>query len=743
MLKFMKNKILIPLLVVGALGAFFSFRYGGEGAATPEERRAIIIAAIMKAVGAAHYSPRPIDDTFSARVYNRVVNLLDYDKLFFTQEDMNKLSKYQYAIDEEIKNNSVEFFDTINAIYVRRVSDGERFSKQALAQPFTFKGEDSIQLNADKLPYAANDAQLADYWRQFIKYRTLTKLVDMEKDQDKKHTDSPDVKLKTSAQLEQDARAAVSKAQDFWFKRLKKMNEEKRFEYYYAESIAFNEDPHTDYFPVEEKKSFDEGMSGKFYGIGAQLKEEESGKIKVVAIISGSPSWKQGELKAGDEIEKVAQGNSPAEDIEGMELDDVVRKIKGPKGTEVRLTVKKESGATKVISIIRDAVTLESTFAKSAVINSPEGAIGYIYLPEFYADFLHADGRRCATDIEAELKKLKEANVKGVILDLRNNGGGSLNDVVDMAGLFVGKGPVVQVKDRNGKVTMLPSPATAPLYTGPLAIMVNQNSASASEIMAAAMQDYGRAVIVGTPTYGKGTVQKIIPLDEVLDATTRMRLQEGLAASTLLPRVPNESNPEDASIGSLKLTMQKFYRVNGGSTQRKGVIPDIVIPDRLEDLDEDLGERHEISALPWDQIAAADYKPTNSVGNLNQLRTLSKGRVDANPYFKLVDKDAAILKNQRDNTAYSLNEVDYKKQTDEINELSKQMEEAGKKSDSLSLTNLAADLPAINTDSTTAKKNKDWLKALSKDQTLYETVNIMSDMSKQSMNVNNIGTGMK
>jgi carboxyl-terminal processing protease len=295
------------------------------------------------------------------------------------------------------------------------------------------------------------------------------------------------VVLKTDVALEAEARASVAKNQEALFRRWRKFDDNERFSLF-INTIANSEDPHTDYFAPKTKEAFDVAMSGSFVGIGASLKDEE-GKIKVAAIIPGTASWRQGELKAGDEITKVAQGAGEAVDIQGFDIDDVVSKIRGKKGTEVRLTVKKVDGSVKVIAIVRDEVKIEETFAKSAIFKSPGGPVGYIYLPEFYADFKNMNGRRCADDVAQEVQKLKGAGVTGIILDLRNNGGGSLSDVVDMAGLFVNEGPIVQVKSADAPATKLSDGQKGTLYDGPLAIMINGGSASASEIMAAAMQD--------------------------------------------------------------------------------------------------------------------------------------------------------------------------------------------------------------------------------------------------------------
>lgn len=724
MLRFMKNKILIPLLVLGALAAFFSFKYSGKSVRSSQEKRKLVVETVVAALQHEHFSPRNIDDTFSSRVYDRMMDYFDYNKIFFTRQDADKLAKFKFQIDDQIKNGSIEFFDSFDVMYQRRIASTEKYYDQILSKPFNFTSDDRLQLDAKKEPYANGEDGLYARWQELLKFRVLEKYVDLKDAQTKKLKDSANAVTKTDAELESQAREDVKKLYQRVYKGYHKMKDEDRFTAY-VNAIAETEDPHTSYLPPVNKDDFDVMMSGSFFGIGASLRENpDNGKIMIVAIITGSPSWKQGELKAEDEIIKVAQGDKPPVDVQGYEINDVIKLIRGPKGTEVRLTVKKPDGATKVIPIIRDVVSLEETFAKSAIINTKEGKIGYIYLPEFYADFNHTSGRRCATDVLEEVKKLKAEGVDGMILDLRGNGGGSLPDVVEMAGIFVGKGPVVQVKNSNSSVTTLRSSITdTAIYSGPFAVMVNQGSASASEILAAAMQDYKRAVIVGAPTYGKGTVQKLLPLDEMLNPMTKMQLA-------------NDTGSSDPSIGTLKLTMEKFYRVNGGSTQLKGVRPDIELPDAYTEFDDDdLGERKQKSALPYDEIPAATIRSSNAVTNVEQLAAMSKSRVAANPTFSLIARTAAQRKKKMDNNTVSLNEAKYRKEQEETNEISKQLEELQKKATNLEITNLAADKARVTLDSAAVAKNKEWLKNVSKDIYINETVNILGDLSKSGMKV--------
>jgi len=731
MLRFMKNKILIPLLVLGALATFFSFRYSSGDSTDAEARKKIVLQTVMRAVREGHFSPRAVDDSLSQKVYQKILSSLDYDKKFFSAEDIAKLSKYEYQIDDQINEGSVEFFDQLDVLFTKRINDAEVFYRGILKQPFSFSTNDSIQLTGDNIPYAANDAELKSRWSQYLKYRVLSKYVDLKKDREKaKENKDGDKKLaaKTDTELEKEARESVLKNQDSYFKRLKKIDNNERFAIY-INSITNSQDPHTDYFPPKDKQRFDDAMSGSFSGIGAQLKEEE-GKVKIAGIITGAPAWKQGELKAGDEIMKVGQAAAEPVDIQGYEVDDVVTLIRGKKGTEVRLTVKQVDGAVKVIPIIRGDVLLEEVFAKSAIIKRPEGPIGYIYLPEFYADFNHMSGRRSSIDVSLEVQKLKASGVSGIIIDLRNNGGGSLGDVVDIAGLFIDEGPIVQVKSSGVRPEAQNDRQRGILYDGPLAIMVNQNSASASEILAAAMQDYKRAIVVGAPTFGKGTVQRIISLDELLGRRNPLALGGGGDMRVI----------GEGGIGAIKMTVQKFYRVNGGSTQLKGVVPDILLPDPYSQIE--MGERRDKAALKWDEIPPAKYQPVANAVNTSELAALSNKRVSANPTFNLIKESAARIKQKENDNFYPLNEVAFRKELDEANVTSKKMEELEKKATFLTVTNVKEDLTNINRDSSTIKKNEEWIKTLSKDIHLGETVNIVTDLMKQQSSVN-MRTGMK
>jgi len=718
----MRNKILIPGIIIVVLGIFFSFRYGSNNDVVPEEEKKTILQTVVGILNEAHYAPRDINDAFSKKVFDKTLESLDYDKKFFLAEDISQLSVYEKELDDQIKTNSLAFFDAVNNLFVQRVDEAEKYYKSQLDQAFTFSKEDSIQLNGEQLEWAANEQELASRWHKNLKYRVLSKYVDLKETQEKKLKDSANYKAKTPAELEEEARKSVAKGQERYFKRLKKLNDNDRFALY-VNSITGAEDPHTNYLMPDDKKRFDEMMSGSFYGIGAQLQQQEDGNVKITAIITGSPSWKQGKLRVEDVITQVAQGDEMPVDVEGFDIEDVVKMIRGPKDTEVRLTVKHADGSNETISILRGKVDIEDTFAKSAIIKNDDKKIGYIYLPEFYADFNGQNGgRRSGTDVANEVIKLMEEKVDGIVLDLRNNGGGSLTDVVDMVGIFIGTGPVVQVRGSGNQTITLKSKNKAPLYTGPLTVMVNGGSASASEILAAALQDYGRAVIVGSNTFGKGTVQKLVTLDPFVNGALRNQIIQAFNKA-------KGGEAEYDGIGSLKLTIQKFYRINGGSTQLKGVTPDILLPDAYDKL-ENIGEGKESSALPWDKISSVDYSLWNARHALPDLRVLkskSQERVNNNPTFDIIAQTSERLKERQDNYVVPLSEKAFVAKQKESEAINKKLEDIEASGDPILVTNLKSDLSRINIDTASKSKNETWLKALKKDVYIAESTNILND----------------
>lgn len=689
-------KIFLSVFVVILLTGSFIF-YSRDNA--PEGKNQILIKALMQGLSSGHYQPEKIDDAFSQKVFDLYLDRLDFNKKFLLASDVQNLRKHRTLLDDQLRQGSLEFFDISADLIAQRIKESEAYYKEILDKPFDFAVNESIETDGEKLAYAKDKAALKEAWRKQLKYQTLIRLVDLQEEQEKALEKGDKVEKKSLTELEKEARQKVKKTYDDLYSRLAKVNNEDRRSTY-INAITNVYDPHTGYFPPKDKDNFDIEFTGRLEGIGASLQEKD-GEIKVMEIVPGSPSYLQGDLKPGDAIQRVAQGKGEPVLVEGMRLDDAIQLIRGKKGTEVRLTVKKPDGSTKVIPIVRDVIVLDEGYAQSAIINDGK-KIGYIKLPGFYADFQNKDGRFSGADVKKEVEKLKAAGMEGLVLDLRNNGGGSLSDAVEMAGLFIDQGPIVQVKTASGKAVVLDDRDPKVQYDGPLVVLVNSNSASASEILAAAMQDYKRAVIVGSPTYGKGTVQQFFELDDALPAQF------------------NSFKP----FGALKLTTQKFYRINGGTTQLRGVTPDVILPDAYSFLE--LGEKEQDYPLPFDEIAPAKYKPwKNGAVNLQQIQANSKARVAQNNSFALIKESAERLKKQADKTERSLQLEQYKAEQAQAEAITKRYEAAQKEIPVLDVARLQQDLQALAGDTAKVVRNKEFMKSLKQDVYLEEAVAII------------------
>lgn len=711
-IQFMFSRRSLPILLIlfGAGIIITSSCFGtgiGPGNGTPPGRYEKILHTVGEMLTEIHYSPKDINDKFSKEVFKKYLVAIDQDKSIFLQSDINDLKKYETKIDDEILGAPVTFVPAASDLFKKRVPEAEKICMDILAQPFDFTKEETFIADVDKRDFPATEADRKNIWRQRLKYMALERYVSALEAQEKNKNKAGTV-IKTNEELEKDAREKLSKVWVRIFDNYKiKLTEDELFNKY-VNTITLTMDPHTDYFPPVEKRSFDEEMSGKFYGIGASLIPDENNNIKVNTIITGSPAYKSGEIAVGDIVLKVGQGEEEPVDLTGYFVQDAVKIIRGKKGTEVRLTLKKVDGSVRIVKIIRDEIIQDETFAKSSIVSNGKSKVGYIFLREFYADFDDPKGRRCADDVAKEITRLKDEKVDGIILDLRDNGGGSLYDVVKMVGLFVDEGPVVQVRDRDGKPSVLRDRDKNVLYDGPLAVMVNEFSASASEIFAAAIQDYKRGLIIGsTTTYGKGTVQRPIGLDKAQGFTS--------------------SGNDD--LGTIKITLQKFYRINGGSTQLKGVASDIVLPDFYEHYK--LREKDDPDALPWDEIQKADYTPWKYSFDAANIRASSQARVNINPAFNLIKTNTEWL-SQKDNAkTYTLNIDKYREEKKKINATNKQLEALNKLPKELTVSALAADADKFANDKDKDDRFKSWLKGLRNDLYLDETVNIMNDMVNQ------------
>jgi carboxyl-terminal processing protease len=691
-----QKRLIIPLLLIVILTAT-----AVALAWQRPSKEQVISDVLVSSLTNWHYAPQDLDDEFSKRVFNLYLKTIDYNKRFLLKSDLELLRPYQTRIDDEIKRGTHNFLDFSATVVNRRIAEIQTITAEILKHPFSFTTDESLELDPEKRDYAANSAELKELWRKTLKYQTLIRYIDLI---------SPDDASKKTAlskpfqpELEAQAREYVAKSLKRVFDRIVQDAEDRNNRY--LEAVVASFDPHTNYFPPATKADFDIQMSGTLEGIGAVL-QEDGEYIKVKEVVPGSPAWRQKGLKAEDQILKVAQGDGEPVEVSYMPVEDVVKLIRGKKGTEVRLTVKKPDGQIAVIPIVREVVIIEETYAKSAIIQNPKTKrkYGYIYLPSFYHDFNDDHARNSADDVRRELEKLKQEKVSGVILDLRNNGGGALEDAINMSGLFIKSGPILQVKDRKN-VQVLRDPNPSVTYTGPLVVMINAFSASASEILAAALQDYGRAVIVGSPnSFGKGTVQTLVDLD----------------------RMVSNDYASYKPLGTLKLTIQKYYRINGGSTQFKGVISDIPLPDPQNYLD--VGEKSLDYPLAWDSVSATQYTKWKPAYNLKKLRQLSTERIKSNPGFKMVTDSAARVKEKQQNTAQSL-------------KLAQILEEQTQlKAESDKLKNLPGEHKtnqvygikngtAAASDPEQAQLLKDWYQQVNSDIYINEATHIINDMS--------------
>ena len=726
--QFIMSKEFLPVLLVLTIASLFvAFQTQGRGGDNPKTRNEKILRNVGLLLEQGHYSPKNINDSFSKQVLNRFVKDLDEDKSIFLQIDIDSFAKYANRIDDEIHGAKLESFYAINESYTRRLNQASQYFTDLLSKPFDFTKDENVLLDGDKLTYPKTEADKKEAWRKRLKYMVLSKYSDMlddrETNKNKKQTTTATDSLgavgkvapkkfvyKADSTLEREAREMIKKQIGRYFTTLKTHNTNDELFSAFVNVITGEMDPHSNYFAPVDSRGFNEMMSGKFYGIGAQLKEEES-KIKIASLITGMPAWKSGEIGVNDEVIKIGQGNAEPVDVTGYAVTDAVKLIRGSEaGTEVRLTVRKPDGNIKVVSLKRGEIKLEDTFAKSAIIKG-EHKIGYIYLPEFYMDFEKPNGAKCSEDVAKEIVKLKAENVEGIVMDLRGNGGGSLPEVVKMAGLFIEDGPICQVRGRDEKQPYLwKDRDKSILYNGPLTVMVDEGSASASEIFAAAIQDYKRGIIIGsTSTYGKGTVQRTIPLN------------------------PEAENPAFAKtsedLGTVKLTLQKFYRINGGATQLKGVTPDVVIPDRFEFFKS--REKDNESALSWDEINKAEYHPWVSTYSSDAVINAANDQVNTSSTFKTMKQQIEWIDKKNDKEV-SLNLVKYKADLQQMKVAYKQLDSLYKLPKEMNVLNSSSDTVGLSADKDKQERNKQFLNRLKGDVYIDETVKVMNNMINQT-----------
>lgn len=677
-----------------------------------EEKMQTIMISVKNTLSYLHYSPKPINDAYSADVYDKYLEMMDPAKKFLLQSDVDEFTKHRTKLDDYLNKGDLSFFnltvDRLNA----RTKEVEKLSQDILSKPINFDEKEELILEPKLKTYPKNQEELRTEWKKFIKYNILQEIETLnakEETQKEKKDSVTKFKLKDTIKLniltpQQKQAKATEEVKDLLTSMFKRYEKRKKMDWFSLYMNAYTEvfDPHTNYFSPQDKEDFDVNFKGKVIGIGATI-QEKKGKILIGTLVVGAPAWKSKQVSEGDEILKVQskKGEEPI-NVSGMLVDEAVRFIRGEKGTEVVLTLRKKDGSIKEVKMIREEVAIEDTFARSIIVNTPNGKkYGFINLPSFNADFEDAKGRNASDDIKAELIKLKAQNVEGIILDLRNNGGGSLTEVVDIMGLFMKNGPVVQVKDGNGKIQVLKNKQDEPIWTGPLVIMQNELSASASEILAGAMQDYGRAVIVGSPqSFGKGTVQTFVELNRFLNTSD--------------------------DFGALKLTIQKFYRVNGKSTQLKGVDSDIPMKDLFSY--EEVGERYDNYALPWDQVSTSGFAPLNTL-NMSELVSNSAKRLTQNKNYQLLLESAQWKEKLDKEEKVTLNLKDFESLMKARKEQIEKFKSLVKFNNGLNFTLHADEAKRGKTDEVFAKKSENWLKNLKRDIYLQETVNIISEMN--------------
>ena len=728
-INFMKRNYKIILAVVILSATLFAFKINSTKSVDPEKDK-MLLELLTFVIEKGHYSPATIDDTFSKGIYKDYIQALDPSKRFFLQSDIDEFSKFETELDDQLLNRDLTFFNLTYDRLMTRMEEGKKLYKDILSSPFDYSIDETFNTDYEKAPYVKNTQELKERWRKQIKLSTLSSLTDRLKiqenkekgivDKDVKNSSdvvkpgefvdelavsekekSSDGKPKTFEELEKITRESSLKSLDEYFGFMKDLTRDDWFSVY-INSITSRFDPHTNYFPPEEKERFDVSISGKFEGIGARL-QKKNDFTEITELISGGPAWRGKQLEAGDIVMKVAQGNGEPLDIVGMRLDDVVKKIKGPKGSEVRLTVKKVDGSIKTISIIRDIVEIEETYAKSSVVERNGVKYGVIYLPKFYIDFENKDGRDAGKDVAAEVESLKKAGVNGIVLDVRDDGGGSLSTVVDIAGLFIEQGPIVQIKSAGRKKEVLYDRDKKIEWDGPLVIMVNSFSASASEILAAAIQDYKRGIIIGSKqTYGKGTVQNVIDLNSFVRSSS------------------------SGDLGALKTTTQKFYRINGGSTQLEGVSSDIVMPDRYAYLK--MGERDVDNAMPWDKIDPATYSVWTKNTKFEKVIADSKKRIALNPQFKLIEENAKWIDERSKENLYSLKMEAFKKTQKAIEDTNKKFKPISDYDYHAKFTSLPQEAEAMKKDASLKEKRERWHESLSKDIYVEEALNVLDDL---------------
>ena len=699
---------LLGILASGIISIVIFFQLSVNKFDDPNKDK-LLVELISVVLDRLHYDPKIIDDDFSKSVYDDYIKAIDPQKRFLLKSDIEKFDQYQFLIDDQIKSSSIDFFDLTYETLMSRVDEVESFYLDILNLPFDFNIDETLNTDFEELDYPANLSDHISIWRKRLKLSTLDGFVTKKIIQDEKEpSDDSEKELKSDTDLESESRESIlNNLKDFFA--FNDDLERKDWFSIYLNSIVNQFDPHTVYLAPQAKDVFDQNISGRFQGIGARLLKKNQ-QVEIAEIIIGGPVWRDKLLNVGDLILGVSQ--TPDEepvDISIMKLTDAVDLIKGEKGTKVYLMVKRVDGGIEQVEITRDIVELEETYAKSSLIFQDSKKYGFITLPSFYVDFEDYDQRNAASDIKKEIIKLKNENVSGIIMDLRGNGGGSLKTAVDITGFFIDQGPVVQVKSIGGRKEVLKDQDSSIIWDGPLIILVNEFSASASEILAAALQDYNRAIIIGSKqTYGKGTVQNLLSLNQFISGNTH------------------------GELGYIKLTTDKFYRISGGSTQLEGVKSDVVFPNRYSYID--IGERDLDNPLSWDQINSAQYAPLARQIYYDKTLENSKNRISKNEFFNIIDEQARWVKERQEDNTVSLNYNIYKMDLDNTKKESEKFKKiddfkSNYRFEWLRDNVLNEEIP----DEIIERRNR-WVEDLQKDLYVDEAINILGDLSSFYLN---------
>ena len=707
-------KMNFKVLLLAVFVAIASCSFTTKKFDNPEKDK-LLIDLITYVLEKGHYSPKDINDAFSKNIYRNFIAGVDPLKRYFLMSDIEEFKRYETSIDDQIKIKDVTFFNLVYSRLSQRIAEIEKMYPTILEQSFDYKMDEELNVDYDKIAYAKDKKALKNRWRKQLKFSTISNYYDLIEENgtvlnevSKKEQNEDDQKPKTISEIELEARENTKNSMSEYFDFVNDL-ESKDYFAIFLNVIVEEFDPHTNYFAPSDRDRFELQMSGKLEGIGARL-QKKNDYIKIVEVISGGPAWRGEHVEVGDMIMKVKQEKEKeAVSVVGMRLDDAVKLIKGPKGTKVILTIKRVDGSIEEEIITRDVVEIEETYAKSTLIKKEDKNYGLIDLRQFYFDMQNYKERNAASDVKKEILRLKDEGMEGLIIDLRGNGGGSLRTAVDMAGLFIKEGPIVQVASSGSKKEVLEDQDDEIVWDGPLVILVNELSASASEILAAAMQDYKRAIVIGSKqSYGKGTVQNLLDLNQWL------------------------RNNDMGDMGSLKLTTQKFYRVNGGSTQLEGVKSDVVMADRYSYIN--IGEKDYDNPLPYDKIEPADYEVWNGYLDYEKIIKKSMERMAKSEQLRLIDENAQWIKSRRDITTVNLNYESYKNELESRIDDTKKFDAIDNYDNKLRYESLPFEIELMKQDTTLLEKRKRWHKSLGNDIYIEEGVNILQDLKSTDTN---------